>query len=107
MDSLLTDDACTLRRAERRGRLAEFDELFATAVRQAEFTGDTVRLRLTGDAGLEDRVRDLAARETACCSYFSFAIDGTDKALTVDISVPHERAELLDGIAVRARQLSA
>ena len=107
MENLLTTDACTMPTAERPLRLAEFDDLFATSVRRVERRGSAVRLRLAGKVGLVDRVRDLAARETSCCSFFSFVIEGTDQDLTLDISVPPERQEILDALAERARELSA
>jgi len=107
MEPLLTTDACTLPTAERPLRLAEFDRLFATAVRRVERRGDAVRLHLAGDRGLGAEVRDLTARETSCCSFFTFAIDGTDQELTLDVSVPPARQDILDALAVRALELSA
>lgn len=87
--------------------VAEFDELFATSVRAVERHGGEARMRMTGTEGLADRVRDLAARETECCSIFQFAIDGTDADLTRDISVPSSRQVILDALAARAEELSA
>ena len=56
-------DACTLPTAERPLRLAEFDDLFATAVRAVEpLDARHVRMSLTGPAGLAESVRDLTAR---------------------------------------------
>jgi hypothetical protein len=107
MESLLTTDACTMPTAERPLRLAEFDDLFATAVRSVERRGADVRMHLAGGEGLVDRVRDLAARETECCSFFTFAIAGTDADLTLDISVPPARQEILGALAARAEELSA
>ncbi|UYM06374.1 hypothetical protein [Solicola gregarius] len=93
--------------AERPLRLTEFDALFASAVRSVERRGDDVRMRLTGEDGLVERVRDLTARETSCCSFFAFTIDGTDQDLTLDVSVPPARRPILDALAERARELSA
>ena len=81
MEALLTTDACTMPTPERPLRLAEFDELFAAAVRAVERRGTDVRMQFSGADGLADRVRDLTARETSCCSFFTFAIDGTDSDL--------------------------
>jgi hypothetical protein len=51
-------DACTLPTAEQPVRLAEFDELFAAAVRRVEpIAADHVRMSLTGPAGLAEKVR--------------------------------------------------
>jgi hypothetical protein len=63
-------------------------------------------LDLTGPAGLADRVRDLAARETACCSFFTFtttpqpATDG--EAVVLDIEVPDAHADVLAALSQRA-----
>lgn len=105
-------DACTLPTAERPLRLAEFDELFATSVRRVD-TVSTIhaRMHLTGAAGLADRVRDLAARETACCSFFTFtttaepATDG--EAVLLDIEVPDAYADVLASLTERASTVSA
>ena len=105
-------DACTLPTAERPLRLAEFDDLFATAVRRVDPVGAThARLHLTGTAGLADRVRDLAARETACCSFFTFTTSGEPapggEAVVLDIEVPAAYAEVLASLAQRASTVSA
>jgi len=106
METLLTTDACTMPTAERPFRLAEFDDLFAAAVRRVEHRGAGVRLHLTGEAGLAEQVRDLAERETSCCSFFTFGIEGSDEELTLDISVPPARQEILDALAERAQRLT-
>jgi hypothetical protein len=105
-------DACTLPTAERPVRLAEFDALFATAVRQVDAIGPThARLRLTGPAGLAAQVRDLTARETGCCSFFTFtttpepAADG--EAVVLDIEVPAAHADVLASLTQRASAVSA
>jgi hypothetical protein len=105
MQELLTTDACTLPTAERPLRLAEFDTLFATSARSVTRDDEAVRIRLAGPAGLRDRVRELAARETSCCSFFTFLVDGQDDDLTMRISVPPERREILDALADRAEEL--
>lgn len=100
-------DACTMPTAERPLRLAEFDDLFATALRRVERRGSDVRMHLAGDEDLVDWVRDLTDRETSCCSFFSFAITGGEEDLTLDISVPPARQEILDALAARAQELFA
>ena len=107
MEPLLNTDACTLLTAERPLRLAEFDDLFATAVRRVERRDDTVRLHLEGDRGLGAEVRDLTAREAGCCSFFAFTIAGSDQDLTLDIAVPPAQRDILEALVVRAEELSA
>jgi hypothetical protein len=107
MDDLLTTDACTLPTAERPLRLAELEALFAEAVRGVEPDGDVVRLRMTGPAGLYDRVRDLAARESACCSFFRFDLDGSDADLVLTVAVPPAHRAILAALADRETELSA
>lgn len=106
MDNLLNTDACTMPTEQRPLRLAEFDDLFATAVQRVERRGRDIRLHLIGGSGLVERVRDLTERETSCCSFFTFGIESTDHGLTLDISVPPARREILDALAGRARELS-
>ena len=94
---------CTLPTEERPLRVAEFDELFASALRRLERVGPThLRLLLEGGARVEETVRDLTARETTCCSFFSFGLTPGAEGLTLDIEVPAVHARVLDGLAARA-----
>lgn len=107
VENLLSTDACTMPTDQRPLRLAEFDDLFAHAVRSVEFRGRHVRLGMSGGAGLAERVRDLTEREAACCSFFTFTVEGTDEDLILAISVPPARQDLLNALARRAQELSA
>lgn len=105
--SFVVPDACTLPTAQRPLRLAEFDELFATAVRAVDEVNAThARLRLAGPAGMADTVRDLTARETECCSFFAFTVvtepapDG--EVVVLDVHVPAQHADVLASLAERA-----
>jgi hypothetical protein len=110
-DLLRVPEACTLPTVDQPLRLAEFDELFATAVRRVETLSPThARMRLAGPAGLTAQVRDLTARETECCSFFIFtitpepAVDGD--AMALDIEVPATQADVLSVLAQRASRVS-
>jgi hypothetical protein len=95
---------CTLPTAERPLRVAEFDELFATALRGQTRLGPT-RLRLTLDGAdeVEATIGDLIARENACCSFFTFTLTRTPgRQLQLDVQVPANRTEVLDGLSTRA-----
>jgi hypothetical protein len=86
-DQVWVPEACTLPTAERPLRLAEFDDLFATALRgQQRLSPTTLRWRLAPSA--EAAVRDLTARETACCSFFTFTVSLDGEAVGVDVEVP-------------------
>jgi hypothetical protein len=65
-----------------------------------------VRIHLVGSAALRGRVEDLVARELQCCSFFTFAVEGGDDDLTLGISVPEQRRDILDALADRAQELS-
>ncbi|MFI7025111.1 hypothetical protein ACIBMZ_20580 [Micromonospora sp. NPDC049900] len=105
--SLVIPDACTLPTAERPLRSAEFDNLFTTAVRDVEAISPThARLRLTGPTTFADKVRDLADRETECCSFFTFTVttEPTDTGQTVvlDVRVPAQYADVLHSLTTQA-----
>ncbi|ACZ83736.1 hypothetical protein Aros01_01614 [Streptosporangium roseum] len=94
---------CTLPTEERPLRTAEFDELFASALRGLERVGPThLRLILEGGEQAEQTARDLATRETGCCSFFSFTCTPGGEGLALDIEVPAVHVKVLDGLAVRA-----
>jgi hypothetical protein len=105
--SFVVPNACTLPAAEQPARLAEFDGLFAAALRQIDQVSAThARLHLTGPDGLAARVRELTARETRCCSFFAFTTDpqpATDgESVVLDIEVPAAHADVLASLLSRA-----
>jgi len=102
MNDPITIDACTLPTSERPLRRAEFDTLFATSAREVVRDAHGVRIHMVGSDGLRERVRDLTERESACCAFFAFEIDGNDDDLTLAISVPEEHRVTLDALAERA-----
>ena len=104
-------DACTLPTAEQPLQVAEFDTLFAAALREVHRPpgiATRARLLLAGDEGLGDRVQHLADAETASCSFFAFTLtplsggDGTTLAL--DVEVPAAHADVLTGLVRRAER---
>lgn len=91
--------------AERPLRIAEFDELFRSSLVGVEQVAATrLRLRMTGAA--EETARELAARETSCCSFFGFEFTADGAELIVEITVPDAQARVLEGLAVRADELA-
>jgi hypothetical protein len=74
-------------------RMAEYDRLFTQALAGRDRVGEGVRLRFRADEGVEAWVRDLAAREKACCPFYNFAVSATaDGEVRWDIG-------LVDGVA--------
>jgi hypothetical protein len=69
-------------------RIAEYQRLFgSTAYIGRERIDGGIRFRFRAVPGLAEQVRDLAAREKACCAFFDFAIEEHDDELTWDSSV--------------------
>lgn len=96
--------ACTLPTGERPLRIAEFDQLFADALRGVHRRSLT-RLQLRLDRSAEARARELSARETDCCSFFDLAFTHTDgEHLAVDVAVPVAQVPVLDALASRAAE---
>jgi hypothetical protein len=94
-------DACTLPTTDRPARLAEFDDLFATALRDQERLSPT-QLRWRLDSAAEPVARDLTRRETECCSFFSFTFTPAGPAVQLDVRVPEMYVDVLDALAERA-----
>jgi hypothetical protein len=93
--------ACTLPTAEQPLRLAEFDDLVTTALRGQQRPAPT-RLRWELDPAAEARACDLTARETSCCSFFTFTFTPAAEVLQLDVEVPAAHVEVLDALAARA-----
>jgi hypothetical protein len=92
-------DACTLPTAGRPLRRAEFDDLCALTCEVRRDGPGQVRLILSGPDDLVATVRDLAARESECCSFFTFTVGGAGGEAVLDIEVP---PAYVDGIVARA-----
>jgi hypothetical protein len=96
-------EACTLPVAERPLRLAGFDALFAEAATGLErVDAGRLRLVLKADPRTAGRAAELAARETGCCSFFTFVLTATGGALTLEVVVPERHVAVLDSLADRA-----
>jgi hypothetical protein len=105
-DMTWIDTSCTLPTAERPLRVAEFDDLFRTALRGVtRLAPGAVRLEL--DPAAERVARDLVARESACCSFFTFTFSAQGPALLLRIEVLPAHLAVLDGLAARAAAWSS
>ncbi|UGT57020.1 hypothetical protein [Nocardia asteroides] len=94
-------DACTLPTVEQPIRVAEFDRFFAEGVHGVRRPSPT-RLELILTSGAEPAGRDLATRESSCCSFFTFDFATTDDETVMRIGVPAGYVEVLDALADRA-----
>ena len=94
-------EACTLPTVERPLRLAEFDDLFTTALLGQERISPT-RLRWNLDPAAQQEAEDLTAREASCCSFFTFSFTTIGDGLQVDVEVPAEQVAVLDALNDRA-----
>ena len=94
-------EACVLPLPEQPLRLAEFRQLFARGLRAQQRVSPTV-LQWTVEPGVEAAARDLTARETACCSFFTFDFTVSADAVEVRVVVPPAQAAILDALAALA-----
>jgi hypothetical protein len=72
-------------------RMAEYGRLFAAAYTGRERTGEGIRWRFRADEGIEAWVRDLAARDEACCPFLAINVTVADGGVRWD-------AGLADGV---------
>lgn len=93
-------DACTLPTVDQPIRVAEFDQFFAGSVRTTHRPAAT-RLDLHLSPGSETAGRDLASRESSCCSFFTFGFDTTDAGPVMEVGVPATYVAVLDAFAAR------
>ena len=95
--------ACTLPTAEQPLRVAEFDALFADAVRGVARPEHTrLRLELVFSPDNAARAAELAARENGCCSFFTFTVTIADGGLALEATVPAGHVGVLDALQARA-----
>lgn len=94
-------DSCTLPTTEQPLRVAEFDTLFAKRLANPA-RPDRLRLVLAGGDGVEEGVRDLVARESGCCSFFTFTVIPGLERIHLDISVDGAHEAVLDALQERA-----
>jgi hypothetical protein len=92
--------ACDMSAAPDTGpqRLAEYDRLFSTHLLGRERNGDGIRFRLRADQGVEAWVRDLAAREKACCAFLDsqIAVEGGQVLWDITTIDDHIARAILD-----------
>ena len=93
--------ACTLPTAERPLREAEFAALFASAVGVTRPSPRELRIAFPASEELAATAASLAARETRCCSFFTFTLTVAAGEVTLGVSVGEPHTAVLDALAVR------
>jgi DNA-binding transcriptional MerR regulator len=89
--------ACTLDAGEASQRVTAWGDICAGA-RSREARDDGLRLRFPPDPLLAGRLAELAAREQACCPFFTFILRLDNDGLTLDVSAPVAAAGLLSDV---------
>lgn len=90
--------ACSVPAADHPLRVSEFDALFAGSLAGLERVDATTQdLRFRFEPGLDRSIGELAARETECCSFFTFTLDRAE-GLGLRVRVPGQYVEVLDGL---------
>lgn len=108
MATWVPPDACTLPTEQQPLRVAEFDQLFAqslesvTRLREGE-----ISLLLVGDGSLLEAARDLAERETSCCSFFTFTVRRVADRVEMRVMAPAAHASIVSALADRAESMMA
>ncbi|MEU9237331.1 hypothetical protein [Streptomyces subrutilus] len=101
-DLVWVPQPCTLPTEERPLRVAEWDALFAerlTSLARPEPLW--LRLDLAGGPGVEEQVRELAARESDCCAFFAFTTTCDENLIGLDIAVDPEHKAVLEALGAR------
>jgi hypothetical protein len=68
-------------------RMAEYGRLFEAALVGRDRVDDGIRFRFRADEGIEEWVCDLAARELACCAFFTIVVSRVDDEVRWDMTV--------------------
>lgn len=71
-------------------RIAEYERLFGQVLVGRDRTDAGIQFRFRADRGVEDWVRDLAAREKACCGWADSDITVHDGEVWWDWSAPDD-----------------
>lgn len=102
-DGTWVPQGCTLPASERPVRGADFDGLFAGAVRGVKRVGPArLRFDLQPSPQVAGRAAELVAAEAGCCSFFTFILTVTGGRLVLEVTVPASHIAVLGALADRA-----
>ncbi|MFL6145044.1 MAG: hypothetical protein ACJ72N_24660 [Labedaea sp.] len=71
-------------------RIGEYRRLFGEALIGRERTPEGIRYRFRATSGVEARVRNLAAREKACCAFLGYDVSRAGDEVVWDLAVPDD-----------------
>lgn len=96
--------ACSLPTAEAPVRVAEFDDLFREVVVEVEHpSSGELHLKLRATPDNAARAARLAAMETGCCAFFTFALTIADDELDLSVTTGPAHERVLAALGTRAR----
>ncbi|HYN73863.1 MAG TPA: hypothetical protein VES60_15290 [Nakamurella sp.] len=87
-------------------RVAEFDDLFVTEVRSVTRESNVrATFELPAEPTVAATAANLTARESQCCTFwtFTFTLTMTGGRVTLDVSVPAGHPAVLDALVDRAQ----
>jgi hypothetical protein len=87
--------ACSLSVDRQHARLAEWQELLATATSRAEIDGGARYVFAPAGETVEKRLRRLAQAEQECCSFFDFVLERTPQGVVLSVTAPVEAQEAI------------
>ena len=88
--------ACSLDASEFKERAASIRDLARRSLRHSSRT--PLALSLTFEPGALDEVRDLVAKEKACCASLSFDLRNNAKGVFLTVTAPKSAAEAADAL---------
>jgi len=91
-------DVCRLPTSERPIRLAEFDALLTTATSVERDAATRLTFAFHDADDVHARATDLTARESSCCSFFSFDVARAGGEVLVGIQVSDRHVGILDAL---------
>jgi hypothetical protein len=91
----MTDIACNLVGADRDAQLGAWQTL-GPALRRSARTGDG--LSLWFDPGVEEQLRDVAAKEKDCCSFLDLDVVPDGDAVRLDITTEAAGQPVIDAL---------
>jgi hypothetical protein len=88
--------ACTLQPSDAKAQLGEWQEMLRRVTERSErVSPNRLELSILPEADIRALI-NLAQREAACCTFFSFAIQIQADHLVLAVEVPNDAVEILD-----------